>query len=268
MNIKWCISDIDGTLMTSQRQLEKKLTDAIGDYISRGGVFVLATGRSMLTARDVVEKIGVPLPVISCNGGVIHDSAGNMILSKKIGADAAGGVVEYALEKKFDFVAFTEKTVWHPHDSVRVKYFREKMPQIPLYGFSRADELPAREIIKFFLWNMDAETIKNFELNCNSEGKINCVQSVRSTLDVDPAGATKGNGVRFLARHFGFSTDEAAAFGDNMNDKDMLQSVGYPVAVENAEEELKRVAKRVCPSNDECGVAVVLNEIMGGKIRL
>jgi hydroxymethylpyrimidine pyrophosphatase-like HAD family hydrolase len=44
----------------------------------------------------------------------------------------------------------------------------------------------------------------------------------------------------------------------------MLQAVGFPVAVANAEEELKQAAWKVCPSNDECGVAVILEEFMRG----
>jgi hydroxymethylpyrimidine pyrophosphatase-like HAD family hydrolase len=91
---------------------------------------------------------------------------------------------------------------------------------------------------------------------------MNFVQSVKGALDIDPIEASKGNAVRYLANHLKMQLEKTAAFGDNINDLDMLQAVGYPVAVANAENELKQAAWRICPSNDECGVAVMLKEFM------
>lgn len=262
MKIKWCVSDIDGTLTNSKRKIDSKVIDAIHEYESRGGVFILATGRTLLTAREIILQIGVSSPVITGNGSVIADGQGKILQRMTIDAEASLIAAAYALENRFDFIAFLPDSLWHPPYSVRVKYYAEKTPLIPLRVFSNAEELPHGEIIKFFFWNMDQKLVENFKYNCNSARLLNCVQSVRGTLDIDPKGATKGNGVRFLAQHLGLSTDNAAAFGDNMNDCDMLKSVGYPVAVGNAEEELKRFAKHICPSNDEYGVAVTLRNFM------
>lgn len=261
MKIKWCISDIDGTLMNSQRQMPREVIDAVSEYVKRGGIFALATGRSVLSVQEVVAKLEISPYLILCNGGSIYDPSGNILLNKKVDGETSFRVAEYALKMKFDFLAYTEQHLWHPHDSVRVQYFKEKTT-IPTIGFSKPDELPHGDILKFFLWNVNEKIVRDFELNCNATKTLNCVQSVNGTIDIDPAGATKGGGVKFLSKHLGLSTDDAAAFGDNLNDVDMLTSVGYPFAVQNAEEELKRVAKRICPSNDDCGVAVMLREFM------
>jgi len=267
MRIKWCISDIDGTIMSSKKELDNRIIDAIHRYEELGGTFILATGRTMLTAREVVNRIGLSTPVISGNGSVIQYASGETLLCHRISSEASLSVSEYAISEGLDFVAFSDEAIWYPYNSVKVDYFKKRnndkdKQKISLIEFSKHIEIPHDKIIKFFIWNMNDKLIKDFESNCNGKKTMNCVQSVRGTLDVDPIQATKGNGLKFLANFLNMQLENSAAIGDNKNDLDMLQSVGFPVAVANAEDELKQAAWRVCPSNDECGVAVILEEFM------
>ncbi|MCL1940621.1 MAG: HAD family hydrolase [Synergistaceae bacterium] len=269
MKVKWCVSDIDGTIMNTKKELDDRIIEAIRQYENSGGTFILATGRTMLTAREIVERIGLSSPVISGNGSVIQYASGETLLCHKIPKEASASAAEYAIAEGFDFVAFSSEAVWYPHNSLRIEYFKKRneergKPKIPLVQFSKAGELPHGEIIKFFIWNMNEKLVRDFESNCNDKKNMNFVQSVRGTLDVDPAQATKGSGIKFLATRLDMDLENTAAIGDNKNDLDMLQAVGFPVAVANAEDELKEAAWKICPSNDECGVAVILEEFMKG----
>ena len=267
MKVKWCVSDIDGTLMNAKKELDNRIIEAIHKYEESGGTFILATGRTMLTAWEIVNSIGLNTPVISGNGSVIQYESGETLLCHKILRESSLHVSEYAVTEGFDFIAFTRDAIWYPYNSIRVEFFKKRNEEgvkrnIPLIGFSKADELPHGEIIKFFIWNMNERVIQDLESNCNSKKSMNFVQSVRGTLDVDPIQATKGNGIKFLAAHLNMQLENTAAIGDNNNDLDMLLSVGFPVAVANAEDELKQAAWKICPSNDEYGVAVMLEEFM------
>ena len=267
MKVKWCISDIDGTLINTKRELDDRVINAIHQYEKLGGTFILATGRTMLTARDVVNHINPNTPVICGNGSLIQYTNGKTLLLHKISKEASLPVAQYAIDEGFDFIAFSSDTLWYPSNSIRVGYFKKRNDEndkqkINLVEFSKANALPHGEIVKFFIWNMDEKKVLDFGLNCNGKGDMNFVQSVKGTLDIDPIQATKGNGLKYLANYLNIQLENTAAFGDNKNDLDMLQSVGFPVAVSNAEDELKKVAWRICPSNDECGVAIMLEEFM------
>jgi Cof subfamily protein (haloacid dehalogenase superfamily) len=269
MKIKWCVSDIDGTITNTKREIDNRVIEAIRQYEKLGGTFILATGRTMLTARDIVNYIGVKTPVISGNGSVIQYPSGETLLCHVISKEASLSLAEYAINKGFDFVAFSNEAVWHPYNSIKIDFYKKRCFErekqtVPFIEFSKADELPHGKIIKFFIWNMNERIADELESNCNRSKAMNFVQSVRGALDIDPIQATKGNGLKFLADYLNMQLEYTAAIGDNINDLDMLQSVGFPVAVANAEEILKQAAWRICPSNDECGVAVMLEEFMRG----
>jgi Cof subfamily protein (haloacid dehalogenase superfamily) len=267
MRIRWCVSDIDGTIINTKRELDLRIVETIHQYEKSGGTFILATGRTMLTARKIVDRIGLSTPVICGNGSTIQYPSGETLLHHNIPKGASLSVTDYALSEGFDFTAFSDDAVWFPYYSSKIEFYKKRNDEsgknkIPYIEFSKADELPHGEMVKFFIWNMDEKKIQDFESNCNAGKTMNFVQSVRGALDIDPIQATKGNGLKFLANYLNMQLENTAAFGDNINDMDMLQSVGFPVAVANAEDELKRAAWKICPSNDECGVAVMLEEFM------
>jgi Cof subfamily protein (haloacid dehalogenase superfamily) len=77
-------------------------------------------------------------------------------------------------------------------------------------------------------------------------------------LEVLPSGASKGYGVNELLKHMKIPSEQVLAFGDGENDIEMLSLVGEGIAVNNAKEELKKVAKFITTSNDDYGVATIL----------
>ena len=72
--------------------------------------------------------------------------------------------------------------------------------------------------------------------------------------------ATKGKAVAALAQHYGIKQSETVAFGDDLNDKDLLSWAGVGVAMGNAADEIMAVADEVCLSNEDDGIAVWIEE--------
>lgn len=81
-------------------------------------------------------------------------------------------------------------------------------------------------------------------------------------IEILPYGASKGEGVRKLLEHYSLDKNRTIAFGDGENDVEMLQLVGLGVAVDNARDKLKRVAHALTLSNNDDGVAHVLDMIV------
>ena len=90
------------------------------------------------------------------------------------------------------------------------------------------------------------------------KGQASFTSAVPGMLEVLPLGASKGFGVMKLLEHFGISPFDTIAFGDAQNDCEMLELVQYGVAVANAKEQLKRIAKYGTKTNDDFGVASIL----------
>lgn len=81
-------------------------------------------------------------------------------------------------------------------------------------------------------------------------------------MDVMDLHANKGTGLKKIQEYFGFSREETMAFGDNINDMEMLENAGESYAVGEAREEVKRAARHVAPPMKEDGVLQVLKTLL------
>ncbi|CAM5675120.1 HMP-PP phosphatase [Mycolicibacterium aubagnense] len=84
------------------------------------------------------------------------------------------------------------------------------------------------------------------------------------TVELQPCGVTKATGLALAAEHLGLSPEKTVAFGDMPNDIPMFDLAAHGVAMANAHPELKAVADEVTTSNEDDGVAVVLERLFGG----
>jgi hypothetical protein len=89
--------------------------------------------------------------------------------------------------------------------------------------------------------------------------------STWNNLEFNISTAHKGRALERLAAHLGFTLADCAAFGDGLNDLTMVKAAGLGVAMGNAVAEVKAVAKTVAPTNDEDGVAAVLEPLWHGE---
>ena len=92
---------------------------------------------------------------------------------------------------------------------------------------------------------------------------LNIHRSKDEYLEITNPAATKAKAIQFMERHLGISAEQVIAFGDNFNDLDMLQYAGLSVAMGNAPDAIKQAAKEVTATNNEDGIAFVLNRVFG-----
>jgi hypothetical protein len=89
----------------------------------------------------------------------------------------------------------------------------------------------------------------------------------KNAVDVLPKAINKWTGCQWVMEQTGFQAHQAIAFGDGLNDMEMLQGVGLGVAMDNGHPELKAVANRIAPALHLDGVATMLNELAQAKAR-
>ncbi|MGL4485378.1 MAG: HAD family hydrolase, partial [Anaerovoracaceae bacterium] len=89
---------------------------------------------------------------------------------------------------------------------------------------------------------------------------VSLTSSLDNNYEIGPEGGNKGEALKRLAKIIGVNKEEIMACGDSPNDIELLQEAGLPIAVENAKESVKAVAKLIVPSNIDNGVALAIKK--------
>ena len=256
---KAVFSDFDGTLLTSDHKISPKTLKAIQRITKKGIPFVPISARSPLGILPYAKKIENCNVIVAFSGALILDHNLNALYSINIPAE--------------DVQAINRILVRHP--ALGVNYYTDNDCvtrdvnnkwvifergvtgiQIDPYDESMVYSPHKIQIIG------DADEIITIEHRLKAEfPNLNVCRSLDNFLEVMHKSATKGNAVRFLENYFNVKMEECLAFGDNYNDIDMLQNVGLGIAMGNAPEAIKQIAKRVTASNNEDGIALILDAV-------
>ena len=121
------------------------------------------------------------------------------------------------------------------------------------------------KFLKIAVYDFRGSAINSYPVLEHFNNSLKVVVSGSNWLDVSHRDANKGNALKLIQSYFSVMPDDCMAFGDQMNDAEMLQSVVYSYAMENASEELKRYARYIAPSNDVGGVLSVIRETIFNK---
>lgn len=140
----------------------------------------------------------------------------------------------------------------------RIAEYAEPLPDVYEPGLDRLGDIGVT-VNKLILLDEEEKLVRlRPKLAAFLSDRASFTSAVPGMLEVLPPGASKGYGVMKLLEHMNISAKDTIAFGDGENDIEMLELVGYGVAVENAKDQLKRIAKFGTKTNDEFGVASIL----------
>lgn len=264
MSIKLIAADLDGTLLSSTRQLSPDLFPLVDELNRRGVRFAPTSGRQYYSQRELFTPIQDELMYISENGAMICDGA-EIILFEAMEQDVVCRAIETTRElpgveavlscRTGSFIENRTDTVFYENMarySARRYYTEdlltvarsEPVCKIAVYCKERAEEVLLPAFAGF------AETSQ-------------MAVSGADWMDLMQPGMSKGKAIVWLCERLGIAPDECMAFGDYLNDLELLQAVGESYAMANGHEALKQAAKYICPSNDEDGVCRTIRQVLG-----
>ena len=261
--IKLIATDIDGTLLSSERIITERSLRAIRAAREKGITVAIATGRFPENAYMLLEDYGLRLPIIGVNGARIVDESLQEISSHEMNPAAVGETLNVLLNAGSDFFIFGDHAICTAtrqrlHHSELSHGDRIKALGFQYYhGKEEVEEFVARHAVyKFFVCdNMPLPPIRQA---LSAVAGIDLTQSWYNNIEIMPAGVDKGQGVRDMARAMGLSMDQVMTLGDQSNDIPMLKAAGWGVAMGNASEETKSAARFVTASYAEEGFAKAL----------
>jgi hypothetical protein len=259
------VLDVDGTLVNREGRISAGTLRGLAAAQARGIRVTLATGRMYASARPYADRIQANAPLILYNGARIQDPMGGTIRYSAYlpRGQAARGL---RLARRFDVHAnlyLGERIYIDRVDEVsRESARKDGVEQVPVGDLVGFLEGQPEDPVKILLIG-PGETLEALAAayRAGAPGADDLPHLVRSEaeyLEIQPRGVTKGAGLTRVCGLLGIPPSAAVAFGDNLNDLEMIQVAGLGVAMGNAHADLKRAARIVAPSNDEDGVAAVL----------
>ncbi len=257
------VADIDGTLVTSTREITPRVLAAVRAARRRGVRVCLATGRMWPSAEPYVRRLGADPPVILYNGGLVYDFATGTVLRRiPLDRDHARAVLEI----------LREHPQVQPHLYVDDRVYTGRPSEIT-DQYRRKDGIAVEEVGDL-LGSLSGEPMKILIIGPRPELErvrarigalpqgIHTVFSEDTYLEVLPRGSSKGAALRWMAHHLGIPLARVVAVGDNLNDREMIQLAGLGVAMGNAPDELKAQADYVTATNDDEGLAEVIERFV------
>ncbi len=267
MKFKAICSDIDGTLLNSERSLSQNLISIVSS-ISPEIPFFLASARMPAAMRHLLQDLNRSKePLIAYNGALVLDAEGKELESITIPLSLVQEIVHTALPEGLHLSLFHGENWYTPEE----------------------DHWASREIQNTKVqptWKSPLEVLENWSSSKLGAHKVMCMgdpekiallyqtllqrlgsqlhlyRSKDTYLEIAPKPISKATGLKKILEHaYAIGLDEVVAFGDGYNDIDLLQQVGWGVAVENAFPEVKAVANEITKHHKEDGVASTLARI-------
>ncbi len=283
--------DIDGTLLRNDGMISERVFDALSQVRDRGFLLALATGRPWLATRDVNNALGGLSYGVCLNGAVVFDARTEQMLhSRAISAQQACETARLVREMlpgaRLAADLVDGRHIWD-HD------FATQMPvfmSIEVERADRAEDALAQENVDVLTWLVEIEG--SFSLSGEDgagfsvgyQDDFRDARRIISTLSpvLDPslevrhsgvgpaeiamAGVSKASALEWVADRHGISSSEVMVFGDGFNDVEMLIWAGQSVAMGNALPEVRSHANHVTLTNEQDGVAVVLEELLAADL--
>lgn len=263
MEIKLIASDMDDTLLNKDCKISARNEAAIKKALAAGKIFLIATGRMYVSAQPYAERLGLDVPLVTYNGALVKGSlSGEVFYEHKMKLDTANEALAYCKEKGYYLQLYVGDSILidTANDCSRMY---TKISGIPTMAIGEAvyhtEKAPYKILVMTGadefneVWQQFAEKFK---------GKLDVTSSKDNFLELMEPGVNKWEAVKSVAASYGVQPEEIMCIGDSNNDVKMIASAGIGVAVANAKDSVKNQAKIVTASNDNDGVALVIESIL------
>ncbi len=255
-------TDMDGTLLTTDKRITQENLDAIDKFTKAGGIFTIATGRSLLSAQRYLDKLTIDVPLIVFNGGAIYDLKTEQRIWEYNLPDSAHECVKDVMEhfptvgiemlKGDDIFVPVMTQMIHDHVVIEnLSHIEMPLEQIPtgcIKVLFATDEKTMDDLIEY-IGNKDYK-------------HLDFLRSAKEYYEILPPGVTKGSALVKLCEILDVDIENTIAVGDYNNDIQMIMNANLGVAVANAPQEVKDCADFVTVSNDENAIAAVIDKVL------
>ena len=267
MKYKLLVLDLDGTLTNTKKEITEHTRNTLMEAQERGIKIVLASGRPTYGVAPIAEKLELKKYggyILSYNGGeIINWQTGEMMYTNVLDAEVLPYLYQCSKDNQFAIVTYKDKYVIteHPNDEYVLKEaILNVMETKKVDNFLEAVDFPVAKCMivgePTRLAGLEKEMYEVLK------DRMGVYRSEPYFLELVPKGIDKAQSLAVLLEKIGYTKEEMIAIGDGFNDKSMIEFAGLGVAMANAQEVVKQAADYITLSNEEDGVATVVEKFM------
>lgn len=268
MDYKLIVLDIDGTLTNSKKEITPRTKEALIKIQEQGVYVAIATGRPTPGTKKLAEEIQLDRfgnYVLSFNGGrVINCKTGEVVLDKTLPAEMSWELCDVARENGVGILTYdSECALAGPGEIDEYMELEARINHIELKQVGHFKDYVDFPVNKCLMTG-EPEYLAELEkkLKKKYSGKLNVFRSEPFFLEMMPKGIDKAAVIQNFLPFLGVTREEVICCGDGYNDKTMIEFAGLGVAMANARDEVKEVADYITDSNDEDGIAKVVEKFI------
>lgn len=258
--------DMDGTLLSADKSISKENFKAIQNAKAKGVKVVLATGRPIKGIERYLKHLDLINDddyAIAFNGALVQNTKSGKILAEDLMTiDDIHFLYKLSKNLNVNIHALTQSACITPKIS-KYSELESNINQIPLNEID-FDNIDKDTVIVKIMFVDEPEILEKVIKNLPKEvyEKYSVLRSAPYFLEFLNNTVNKGNGVKTLAENLGIKPEEIICVGDAGNDIHMLEYAGLGVAMGNAFPEVKEIANYITKTNEEHGVAHVINKFI------
>lgn len=287
--IKLIASDMDGTLLNDNHEIDKETAEAIKKAEEVGIIFVISTGREYENVKYILDKRDIRCQCILSNGAEYRDENGNILDVININENSAKEIIQIFKDNNISARMFTDKGIFTT--STREKALEELTFRTLTFDKNLTKEEAKKiaekenfftclkyvedvekffedgiEIRKFVAFHEDIELLNKLKRQIGKIGGLAISSSFNDNIEITDINAQKGIILEKVITKMGIDKKDVVILGDSFNDYSMFEIFEESVAMKNAIPEVKKIAKYITDTNDNQGVAKAIYNILNNQM--
>lgn len=287
--IKLIASDMDGTLLNNNHDIDEETVEAIRKAEAAGIIFAISTGREYESVKIVLDKHDIKAQCILSNGAEYRDEEGNILDVVNINEESAKKIINILAKNKLSARIFTNKGVFTTSTreealqeiTFRTMSFNPKLTESEAMEVAKTlqfynilqyiDDIDkffkdGIEVRKFVAFHRDINLIDNMKKTIGEIEGLAISSSFRDNIEITDINAQKGIILEQVAAKMSINREEVMILGDSFNDYSMFEIFEETVAMKNAIPEVKAIAKYITDTNDNLGVAKAIYNVINNEM--
>ena len=258
--IQLVVCDLDGTLLKKDETLDSCIKDVLknnDDYL-----FTLASGRNRVLIKKYIKELDIQIPYIANNGAEIIQR-NQTLYQKNIVEEDLEVVLKLAIQYNLECLINCEACIFTIGDIHLMNKFRNRFINLlPIFDHAEISEVLKYGVQKIMFHHENMSVLDEFssQVNFLCQNTI-CARAEGVSYCAKHKYADKGNALQKLVKILDVDINKVLVFGDNYNDINLFKIAKWSVAMDNAEEIVKKKADFITKSNEDNGVSLFLKKI-------
>ncbi|MFJ3938500.1 HAD family hydrolase [Streptomyces parvus] len=260
---KLVATDLDGTLLRGDDTVSERTREALAAATAAGAAHIIVTGRAVPWTRHILDDLGYEGLAVCGQGAQVYHAGEHKLLTSLTLDRQLAGLALSKIEAEVGPLHLAASRDGLEGEVLVGPGYRVQEGPLPYLFVDDATEMWTAPLNKVYIQHPELDDDALASASRAAVGSlVDVVMAGAGVVEILPLGLSKATGLSLAARRLGVKAADTIAFGDMPNDIPMFGWAQHGVAMANAHDDLKAVAHEITASNEDDGIAVVLEELL------